>query len=101
VVLVDGLAQVPSLVARIVSVTASPPLFEPAMKSQVAWESWKTQLFGTDTPRVSEIGTHLASTRTSVAAFMKSSSKNESAVPCVKCTSIWPRFGGRSTPLGG
>src|SRR5581483_2975899 len=97
----DGDAHVPSVVARIVSVTGSPALFDLAMKSHVAASSGKLQPFGTAVPRVSLTGTHLACTCTSVAGFEKSSSNMVSPVPCVYCTSMVSMFGGRSTPSGG
>ncbi len=53
------------------------------------------------TPRVSLIGLHAVTTRTSVAVFSKSTSNSVSPVPGVNCTSITFMLGGRSTPSGG
>src|SRR5882757_6805152 len=103
---IDGVAHVPSVVARTVILTASPPRFDLAMKSQTAGSSLYSQ-----PPVATGVGAvsmscvvHLVSTRTSVFELAKSISNSwigSAGGPPgngVKWTAMTSMFGGSKTP---
>ena len=106
---IEPVAHMPSVVARTVIFTASPPRFDLAMKSQTVGSSLYSQ-----PPVATGVGAvsmscveHVVVTRTSVLPFEKSISNSVIGTAGgppgngVKCTATTSMFGGRRTPSFG
>src|SRR5215472_601408 len=103
-VLEDGVAHMPSVVPRTVTVTGSPPRFWLERNLHMAGSRSSSQppeLFGG--MRVSCVCiAHLVMTRMSVTLFSKSTSNSVNPMPNgVHCTEMTFMFGGTSTRSGG
>src|SRR5260370_5687996 len=96
----DDDAHVPSVVPRTVMVTGSPPRFAFTKKAQVVGSMMSSQppdcMGGWPVSQVCV--EHLVTTRASVIAFSKSTSKDVNGPPKgVHCTEMTLMFGGTST----